>query len=45
MTWPLLEDDGTPLRTRVAGGGASTAYSGAPDEQYRTLVDLKEGAA
>ncbi len=38
VTWPLLEDDGTPLRTGVAGHVATTQYADAGDQQYYLAI-------
>ena len=39
LTIPLLEDDGAPLRTSVAGGIARTAYTADGDEQAFLALD------
>jgi hypothetical protein len=39
VTWPLLEDDGTPLRTQVADHLATTAYGANSDEQCFLALD------
>lgn len=33
VTWPLLEDDGTPLHKTIAADAARVAYEGGTDEQ------------
>jgi len=43
VTWPLLEDDGSPLRTKITERLATTSYSENADEQSFLL--LGEGTA
>ncbi len=39
VNWPLLEDDGMPLRTSISDHGASTAYAENADQQNFLALD------
>ena len=41
VTWPLLEDDGVPLRTRVGDRLATTAFAANADEQCFLALDAR----
>jgi hypothetical protein len=38
-TWPILEDDGTPLLTTIGDHSATTAYAADEDEQWFLALD------
>ncbi|MCX7045544.1 MAG: hypothetical protein NTX50_08690 [Candidatus Sumerlaeota bacterium] len=42
VTWPILEDDGRPLKVKVGGGMATTTYSDGGDEQCYLSVGAGE---
>jgi hypothetical protein len=44
VTWPVLENDGAPLRARYARRLATTAYAGAGDQQSFLGLDSGEAA-
>jgi hypothetical protein len=42
VTWPLLENDGSPLETAVKAGIAVTGYTGSPDRENFIAVNAAD---